>query len=144
MSKSRKQGEREKRRPPTALPKKPRRMFLIIGKLFAAVLVFCSLLALLVFWPRVVVESDSPFDPASPHPIAFKITNTGFVALRDIQPALGICALWFGEPKNLPDRCAGSLGDRFAMPQWRANWLNRDETLKIRLDDLIQPERGGK
>jgi hypothetical protein len=110
-----------------------------VSKTFAAVLVVCTLLGAVVLWPRVTIEPDEgQIDPSHPYPIAFKITNTGFVQLRDVQPFIGICEFWTGEPKNLPERCIGSLGSKFAMPQWRVGWLARDEPTKVRFDDLFK------
>src|ERR1700733_8772501 len=123
MPRSGKDREREKQRQPKPLPQKPRRVWTFASKAFAGVLAVCTLLGAVVLWPRVTIEPEGQIDPSHPYPIAFKITNTGFVPLRDVQPFIGVCEFWPGEPKNLPDRCAGSLGSRFVMPQWHIRWL---------------------
>jgi hypothetical protein len=137
MSKSRKRREREKQEPPRPPPPKPKRAWTLASKLFAGILAFCTLLGVIALWPRVTIEAEGQVDPSKPYPISFKITNTGFVPLRDVQPFVGICRFWIGEPKNLPEACAGSLSSGFIMPQWRIKWLARDEPTKIRLDDLL-------
>jgi hypothetical protein len=137
MPKSRKNREREKQRQPRPLPQKPKRAFSIASKLFAGLLAFCTFLGIIVLWPRVTVEPEGQIDPLSPSAISFKITNTGFVTLRAVRPFVGICTFVIGKPTNPPERCTGALRSRLMNPEWPIHWLARDETTKIRLDDIF-------
>jgi len=80
-------------------------------------------------------------DPSHPHPISFKITNTGFIPLWNLQPEFRLCEFDTNPPHNLPDRCVGHLGSILIMPQWFVSELARDETDELRFDDLfnVQP-----
>jgi len=107
------------------------------SRLFAGFLAICTIVGLIVFWPRLIVEAVGQIDPLRPFPITFKITNTGFVPVESVQPAIGLCDFWTGSPKNLPDQCNGPLGSYLQMPQWFVSTLARDETTEVRLDDLF-------
>lgn len=137
MSKSQKHRKQEKQQQPKPLPQKPIRVLSLASKLFAGFLAFCTLLGVIVLWPRVTIEAEGQVDPLNPYPNSFKITNTGFVPLRDVQPFVGICVFLIGEPRTLPERCMGSLRSRFIMSQWRIRWLAMDEPTKVRFDDLF-------
>jgi hypothetical protein len=141
MSRPRKKNEREKRRP----PRQPEPTKKWHHKLLGWFLGFCTALGIIALWPRVTIEPEGQIDPSNPHPIYFKITNTGFVPLRDVDPFIGLCVYFAGEPRNLPERCEGPLGARFLMSQWHVRWLARDEPTKIRLDDALNigPQLGG-
>jgi len=106
------------------------------SRLFAGFLAICTIVGLIVFWPRLIVEAVGQIDPLRPFPITFKITNTGFIPLESVQPAIGLCDFWTGSPKNLPDQCNGPLGS-YQMRQWFVSTLARDETTEVRLDDLF-------
>lgn len=134
MSKSRKDREREKQKQPRQPQKESKT---VRSRLVGWFLAFCTALGIFVLWPRVTIEAEGQVDPSSPYPISFKITNPGFIALRDVQPFIGICRFWIGEPKNLPESCDGSLGTRFVDPHWRIRWLAHDEPTKIRFDDMF-------
>jgi len=110
---------------------------LLPSRLFAGFLAICTIVGLIVFWPRLIVEAVGQIDPLRPFPITFKITNTGFIPLDSVQPAIGLCDFWTGSPKNLPDQCNGPLGSYLQMPQWFVSTLARDETTEVRLDDLF-------
>ena len=107
------------------------------SRLFAGFLAICTIVGLIVFWPRLIVEAVGQIDPLRPFPITFKITNTGFIPLDSVQPAIGLCDFWTGSPKNLPDQCNGPLGSYLQMPQWFVSTLARDATTEVRLDDLF-------
>ena len=107
------------------------------SRLFAGFLAICTIVGLIVFWPRLIVEAVGQIDPLRPFPITFKITNTGFIPLDSVQPAIGLCDFWTGSPKNLPDQCNGPLGSYLQLPQWFVSTLARDATTEVRLDDLF-------
>jgi len=106
-------------------------------QIISGFLAICTIVGLIVFWPRLIVEAVGQIDPLRPFPITFKITNTGFIPLDSVQPAIGLCDFWTGSPKNLPDQCNGPLGSYLQMPQWFVSTLARDETTEVRLDDLF-------
>ena len=145
MPKSRKRKRPAVKAAPPKLPGPPKKWFpraIKFGSgLAAAIALAAAVVGLLFLWPRVTVDPEGPVDPSNPRQISFKITNTGFIPLKNAQPALGLCEIWFGPPKNLPERCEKSLGTRFRKPQWFVKTLARDESVKIRIDDLfnIQP-----
>ena len=127
----------EKSAPPTTVASEKSARILLPSRLFAGFLAICTIVGLIVFWPRLIVEAVGQIDPLRPFPITFKITNTGFIPLDSVQPAIGLCDFWTGSPKNLPDQCNGPLGSYLQMPQWFVSTLARDETTEVRLDDLF-------
>jgi hypothetical protein len=127
----------EKRAPPTTVASEKSAWTLLPSRLFAGFLAICTIVGLIVFWPRLIVEAVGQIDPLRPFPITFKVTNTGFIPLESVQPAIGLCDFWTGSPKNLPDQCNGPLGPYLQMPQWFVSTLARDETTEVRLDDLF-------
>jgi hypothetical protein len=126
----------EKSAPPTTVASEKSARILLPSRLFAGFLAICTIVGLIVFWPRLIVEAVGQIDPLRPFPITFKITNTGFIPLESVQPAIGLCDFWTGSPKNLPDQCNGPLGS-YQMRQWFVSTLARDETTEVRLDDLF-------
>ena len=100
-------------------------------------LAFCTIIGLNALWPRIVVEPIGQIDPSDPHPIIFKITNTGFMPLWNVQPGFGLCEFATGVPHNPPERCQKELGSVLIMPQWHVSELSRDEPTEIRFDELI-------
>jgi hypothetical protein len=136
MSKSRKNREREKQQPPQQPPQKPRRLWTAAKTLFAATLAFCTLLGIAVLWPRITIEPYGAFDPSSPSPLQFKISNIGFVPLTDIAPRLGICRLaWQGRPALL----GPCDPPRYLVPAgWQHAQMGMDEWYLISLDDAFK------
>jgi hypothetical protein len=55
---------------------------------------------------------------------------------------LGVCEIFYGEPKNLPERCNKILTYLHFTP-WFAKKLAPDEAYTIHLDELLNV-RGGK
>jgi hypothetical protein len=55
---------------------------------------------------------------------------------------LGVCEIFYGEPKNLPERCNKIL-TYFDFTPWFAKKLAPDEAYTIHLDELLNV-RGGK
>ena len=97
---------------------------------------------LIVFWPRVTVESEkSSIDPLNPYAIPFVITNTGFLPLTNVQPAVGVCES--GEPQALEDLCKGSLQKRLAFKGWFIKKMRMDDKYTMRLDDGLKFEKFG-
>jgi hypothetical protein len=86
MSKSQKHRKQEKQQQPKLLPQNPKRVLSLASKLFAGFLAFCTLLGVIVLWPRVTIEAEGQVDPLNPYPISFKITNT------DSKPVLSAMA----------------------------------------------------
>lgn len=110
-------------------------LILKIGSVIAFVVGLAA--SVVTFLPRVTVESGASIDPSNPYPIPFVITNTGIVPLTNVQPAIGLCAFWTGDPPQIPPACDGSLHSRLVMPKWLVRELRHDEKHMIRLDDLF-------
>jgi hypothetical protein len=89
-------------------------------------------------WPRVTVEPEGQVDPSNPTAMAFRITNTGFIPLKNVEPGIGICGIQGFPAHDLADQCKGQLGPIFVMPQWAVKTLARDEQTEVRLDDLFK------
>jgi hypothetical protein len=88
----------------------------------------------LVLWPRLTLEyTGAEIDPENPHPIPFTITNTGFMPIYDLKPAVGICEIqnFIGPSTN---GCNGPLGAQFVYMRWFAEELTRDEKYTVRFD----------
>jgi hypothetical protein len=144
MPRSRKRNRTPIPPPPKPPPKRDQQPFLRPRKIWSAILATCTLLGVAVLWPRVTVEPmQVEIDPLNPSPISFKISNTGFISLRNIQPFVGICDVVFGKPAPFGEKCNGPLEQYAEMKKWRANILARDETTEIRIDDLIREPPGG-
>src|SRR5258708_29477003 len=75
-------------------------------------------LGLVVFWPRMTVEAKSEIDSAEPRAISLKITNTGLIQLRDLQPTFGLCELSIGDAPAITNDCNGPLMTRLAPTFW--------------------------
>jgi hypothetical protein len=105
----------------------------VVGTI-AAFVGFAS--AVVTFLPRLTVESGGPTDPSSPYPIPFVITNTGIIPMSQVQPMVGLCDIYYGEPKNLPERCPKILTFLVFGP-WFANKLAPDERYTIHLNEFL-------
>jgi hypothetical protein len=105
-----------------------------IAGTIAAVVGFLS--ALVTFLPRLTVEPAGQIDPSSPYPISFTIANIGIVPLSEVQPALGVCDIIYGEPKNLPERCV-KIGTFLMFDPWAVKVLAADERYTIQLDEAL-------
>lgn len=145
-SKIRKEKKRRLKKLPSLLPNaKEKPLFRkIADNLVATFLALVTLAGLVVFWPRLTVEPGGQTDPSNPHPIVFTITNTGIIPLENVQPALGLCELSFGEPRNPIDRCVSPLGTKLVFVPWAVKKLSMDEKHQIRLDDFLGGAPGAK
>jgi hypothetical protein len=108
------------------------------AKVINAVVTFVSValgvLGLVVFWPRVTVEAAREIDPDAPQGISLKITNTGVLPLRNLQPAIGFGVL---APQGVPVPdlpVTGPFTGRLAFRPWFAKSLAMDEQYEIKLD----------
>ena len=108
---------------------------------FRTVCAFCTILGLIALWPRVVVEPIGQIEPSDPHPIIFRITNTGFIPLWNLLPGFGLCSLDIisdpAKPTNPQGGCQHSLESILVRRDWFVSVLARDEHTEIRLDDLF-------
>jgi len=114
---------------------RPRRYWLTarakrIATLVVGVIGFSSAVVTLVvtFLSHLTVGSAGPIDPSSPYPISFTIANSSNFSLSNVQPMLGVCEIFYGEPKNLPERCNKILTCLDFTP-WFAKKLAPDEAL---------------
>jgi hypothetical protein len=137
MPRSRGRRRPPTRPPPPPPPKKDHWQFVTPRRLWSAILAFCTLLGVIVLWPRITIDPDrSQIDPLHPFPVSFTIRNTGFIPLENLRIDLGLCTIWTGPPMTLPDRCQ-KVRSYLYKPEWRARRLARDEPFQIRLDDLL-------
>jgi hypothetical protein len=125
---------------PPAPPPLPKKGWSIAGKLVAPILAIATLIAvpasILVLWPRITVEGTGDF--AKPASIAFVVTNTGSIPLH--YPAIGMfgCEVSYIKEPDTPPPC-----DLSRIPPNAANgkgqeWLDVDEKITARLEDIIR------
>jgi len=137
----RSRGRRPRRITPhqSSSPSPPKESSSIWKKIGTGILITATLIgglaAALYFVPRVTIEAVAPFDPSQPTPIAFRITNTNVVPLRNVDISLGICSLMIipdTQPYPKPADCEGpsNVEMRFGRP-WHFNWILMDEPVDI-------------
>ena len=90
------------------------------------------------FLPRVTVEPSGAYDPSNPSPITFVITNTNIVPLRDVQVAIGVCYLGFGDQSPRQPECNGPALSHLIFTPWRTEWLDTDEKFLIALEEAMK------
>jgi hypothetical protein len=132
----------KKGRAPVPAGQKIRRL---LGVAVAIVTTIVGIAAgLVTFLPRMTIDAVDLVDPSRPWPMHFTIVNTGIIPLTSVQPMLGICELWLGEPRNLPDRCSGPILSRLAPHSWFAKRLGGDKRYTISLDEAFALAPGVK
>jgi hypothetical protein len=132
-------------REPPAPPKQPKRAWSIAGKILAVVLGVATLIgvpgALSVLLPRITVEGTGDF--AKPASITSVTTNIGSIPLR--YPSVGIFACevaYIKEPDTPPRPCNLSLIPPFAPDAKNQDWLNTDDKITTRWEDMAVVEGG--
>lgn len=112
--------------------------------------------AALFFLPRVSVEPSGPYNPSSPSPVTFTITNANIVPLRNVRIFVGLCyvdppdgqrgvRLRSGGSGNsdVPTECNGPAGVKLTPPIWRnVRWLDADERIQIAIEEAIRRDSG--
>lgn len=102
-----------------------------------AVTIALALVGLFVFWPRMTVDAlTTSFDPLDPHPLQFRILNTGLLQLQNVQLVLGLCEIAPLPPKTAKsaDDCSGTR----IIPKQRAlGTISVDEPVSFRVDDVF-------
>jgi hypothetical protein len=93
-------------------------------------------LGLLALWPRLTVEPDGDIDTAG-RKMAFKVTNTGFTTLHDVQPTIGLCQISYGSELDPRLKCRGPLGSILIPEMLRVGTLTMDEKQSFRFDDAL-------
>jgi hypothetical protein len=91
----------------------------------------------IVFFPRILVESSGPYDASNPSPITFTISNVNIVPLREVQPMIGMCFLAIPAEEMSKRDCNGSPRIRMVQKSWRVRWLDADEKWQIALEEAI-------
>jgi hypothetical protein len=141
----------------------PRRLFGLMWTKKGEILIWASVVMTLVvgalaLLPRVTVEPPGAYDPASPSPITFTVTNTNIIPLRNVEMGVGICYLI--PPKNYvpniefrgegsgrgsdPIDCNGPALATLLIGKWFVRWLDVDERQQIAIEDgisLAQPKQ---
>lgn len=100
---------------------------LLAGGTAAAVLLF----------PGVTVAPEAPFDPANPYPISFRIADSNFVPLSNVNAYLVICYV-AAAPAPVPQRCQSSGKTLLFKAGWRDHSLAADQSFTITLDDFMR------
>jgi len=111
-----------------------------------------GLSALSALLPRIVVSPPSmPIDPRNNMSVAFDITNTSVVPLRDVSAAMVLCRIAYGGIQirgyktTHGDNGGGRQGGppdfanlpRFERPEWKHHSLGMDERFTINLGSLL-------
>jgi hypothetical protein len=120
----------ERLRKPRLLSKASNWLVTIVGLLLGAVA---------LFWPRITVEPETQVERTG-KPMAFKVTNTGWLTLHDVQPLFGLCQLTYGRPFDKFYVCDGPLRSKLRPTTLRAGTLSMDEKFSFRFDDAIDIE----
>ncbi|MGH6842261.1 MAG: hypothetical protein ACREDV_09265 [Methylocella sp.] len=88
------------------------------------------------FLPHLTVDPGGAIEPSTPYPIPFTITNRSIIPLVDVQPMLGVCEIYYGEPKNLHERC-DKMRTYFIFKPWFVHKIAPDEPYTIHLDEFF-------
>ncbi len=101
--------------------------------------------AALMFLPGVTVDPEGPLDPSSPYPISFRISDSNFIPLHNVNAYLVIC---YAVPVPVPPAqgCQPPYRTRLFKAGWRDHVLASDRSFTITLDDFmrfIAPEKLG-
>jgi len=91
----------------------------IAGLLIALV----GLAGLVSLWPSILVEPLPPIDAAQPFSVPFKITNSGFLPIKNLKP---YCYLHWAKVAGNTFSANLSSNDR-----WNAEYLARGEAITI-------------
>jgi hypothetical protein len=94
--------------------------------------------AAFLFLPRVTVDPSAAYDPSTPSPITFTVTNTNVIPLRDVHIGIGVCYLGPKEINPRPEHCNGPIVNSiFYRPQWFLHWLDVDEKSQFAIEDML-------
>jgi hypothetical protein len=92
-------------------------------------------------WPRMTLSISGPFDDANAYSRSFTVTNTSFIALRNLNVMIGFCAIEVAKgdlafinncnnDAKLPRMFVGDMN-------WRSSSLGRDEPFTVTLTDEL-------
>jgi hypothetical protein len=131
------------RRLDKAGPKKPPLRTRVLQALGIVVGVPGVLAASLALLPRVNVTVSDPVDPDDPFSAAATITNTGYIPLDAVWPAIGI-----GQISTVPNDKPVSNVKWDYLPcyrrsQWKPRYLALDDKFTFALNDVWQLETKG-
>src|SRR5437879_191118 len=82
----------------------------------------------------VTVDPEGDLDVVG-RKMAFKVTNTGFTTLHEVQPVLGLCQIAFGGKLDPKYQCGGPLGSKLVPAMLKIGTLTMDEKQSFRFDD---------
>lgn len=143
MPQSHKRKPKQKPAPLGKPPSAKNILFSMPGKILTGILTFCTLLGVIVLWPRMTVDPEGYSDPSQSSFLSFRLTNTGTITLTNVQPVLYPCSVRFRHPKNPPSdsrghpTCNGPFKDGFSPPTWHTKALSMDEKQTLRFDDYV-------
>ena len=136
-SRQRRNKSRKNKPPKREPPTETRERESIWKRLLVGTASLATLAGLIIFWPRMTMESNSEFEASNPRDIQFALTNTGYISLRDIRPMIGICEMILDARTDVapPKKtCNGPLTARVYPTAWHVSYLGLDETDDLRLD----------
>jgi hypothetical protein len=117
--------------------RKPSRFSKTAGAIITVLGLLLGCAGLSVFWPRLTVDPEGEIDLKAGRAMVFKVQNTGFLTLHDVQPLLGLCQINIGSRPDPSHICPGPLGSRMIPTYMRIGTLSMDEKSSFRLDDLF-------
>jgi hypothetical protein len=128
-------------------PKSWRRWLVKVGAASAALVGFVAAILGIVAYllPRMVADAPGLFDDANSYSISFKVTNTGWIPLRNVRLSVGICSMKMDRsssnvtlgPQHVGNEC-GVPGFRIGDPwRWESDELLPDKTFTINLSDPL-------
>lgn len=93
--------------------------------------------AAVLLLPGVTVTPEAPFDRANPYPISFKIADSNFVPLNNVNAYLVICYV-AAAPAPVAQRCQTPGKTLLFKAGWRDHALAADQSFTITLDDFMR------
>jgi hypothetical protein len=106
----------------------------IPGKILGGILAFCTLLGIVVLWPRVSVEVNNSGN--NPSVVSFMESNAGYIPLENVTDAMALCYLDF-EKMRISGNCAHLGNVRITPPQWKKHRLNIDGKNSLDMRDAF-------
>lgn len=92
------------------------------------------------FLPRLTLAPVGSFDPSTPSPTIFRISNAGVVRLVDVQPTLGLCELRFEGAPALTGVCSHDKVSSRLMPSFlHRDALDVDGFFDISVQEILNP-----
>jgi hypothetical protein len=108
----------------------------VLRALAAAILVGGTTAAV-VLLPGVTVDSEGPVDPSNPYPISFKIADSNFIPLNNVNAYLVVCYV-AAAPAPPAQQCQPPYKTRLFKASWRDHSVTTKQPFTITLDDFMR------